>query len=135
MWFPEIFSRVEKYGGSPCDHSHNNLTANETTACQPIPSNWVFFEGFMTAVSNLPGNLLTIFVMDKIGRKPLLGITNCYLSLWRTSCLHYKCVWLELWFVAIVFNCDTVISWWSVNLTLCLYVHWIIAVKYILVSS
>ena len=74
MWFPELFSRVEKYGGSPCDHPPaSNTSSNETEICQPIPENWVFFEGFMTAVSNLPGNILTIFLMDKIGRKPLLG--------------------------------------------------------------
>ena len=76
MWFPELFSRVEKYGGSPCDHPPpSNTSSNETEICQPIPENWVFFEGFMTAVSNLPGNILTIFLMDKIGRKPLLGKT------------------------------------------------------------
>lgn len=72
MWFPEIFSRVQKYGGSPCDHHTLNTTASNTTeSC--IPEDWVFFEGFMTALSNLPGNLLTIFVMDRVGRKPLLA--------------------------------------------------------------
>lgn len=74
MWFPEIFARVEKYGGSPCDHHTVNETSSNTTVpCDGIPENWVFFEGFMTALSNLPGNLLTILIMDKVGRKPLLG--------------------------------------------------------------
>ncbi|XP_052236905.1 synaptic vesicle glycoprotein 2C-like isoform X1 [Dreissena polymorpha] len=76
MWFPEIFSRVEKYGGSPCSHAEVNTTGtNTTTGCNPIPENWVFFEGFMTALSNLPGNLFTIVMMDRIGRKPLLAIS------------------------------------------------------------
>ena len=80
MWFPELFSRVEKYGGSPCEtpHASSNTSSNGTDICQRIPENWVFFEGFMTAVSNLPGNILTIFLMDKIGRKPLLGKLLCY---------------------------------------------------------
>ena len=74
MWFPELFARVEKYGGSPCDHAPPNATVtNGTEHCERIPGDWVFFEGFMTAVSNLPGNVLTIFIMDRIGRKPLLG--------------------------------------------------------------
>ncbi|XP_052810133.1 synaptic vesicle glycoprotein 2A-like isoform X2 [Mya arenaria] len=80
MWFPEIFARVEKYGGSPCDHTVVNTTGtNETEVCNPIPNDWVFFEGFMTALSNLPGNLFTIFLMDKLGRKPLLA-TSMVLS-------------------------------------------------------
>ena len=74
MWFPELFSRVEKYGGSPCEHAQpNDTNTNTTETCERIPGDWVFFEGFMTAVSNLPGNILTIFIMDRIGRKPLLG--------------------------------------------------------------
>lgn len=77
MWFPEIFSRVEKYGGSLCTYPHINHTTNETETCNGIPENWVFFEGFMTALSNLPGNILTILIMDKVGRKPLLGKICC----------------------------------------------------------
>ncbi|KAL3883756.1 hypothetical protein ACJMK2_029988 [Sinanodonta woodiana] len=76
MWFPELFNRVEKYGGSPCDRITENISAiqtNTTTSCNRIPDNWVFFEGFLTALSNLPGNILTIFAMDKLGRKPLLA--------------------------------------------------------------
>ena len=78
MWFPELFSRVEKYGGSPCDHHGpimENITINTNTSnviCEP-PEDWVFFSGFLTALSNLPGNLFTIFLMDKIGRKVILG--------------------------------------------------------------
>lgn len=41
----------------------------------------------MTAVSNLPGNLLTIFVMDKVGRKPLLGTSSLKLCVCVCACL------------------------------------------------
>ncbi|XP_078322723.1 synaptic vesicle glycoprotein 2C-like isoform X2 [Crassostrea virginica] len=72
MWFPELFSRVEKYGGSPCDHHQGppNRTGNST---QEVDKEWVYFSGFLTALSNLPGNLLTIFLMDQLGRKRLLS--------------------------------------------------------------
>jgi len=85
MWFPEIFARVEKYGGSPCDHAKDNATnTNVTEVCNPIPSDWVFFEGFMTALSNLPGNIFTIFLMDKLGRKPLLGMFYNFIMVFST---------------------------------------------------
>lgn len=42
----------------------------------------------MTAVSNLPGNLLTIFVMDKVGRKPLLGMSSLKLCVCGLVCMH-----------------------------------------------
>ena len=78
MWFPDIFARVAKSGGSVCTESH--VEANSTAGpanCTRIQADWVFFEQFMTALSNLPGNIITIIIMDKIGRKPLLGmITN-----------------------------------------------------------
>lgn len=72
MWFPELFSRVEKYGGSPCDHHVGppNRTANSTGSTD---KDWIYFSGFLTALSNLPGNLLTIYLMDQLGRKLLLS--------------------------------------------------------------
>lgn len=72
MWFPEIFNKIEKYGGSVCvPGKPHNLTNNTVTECTP-PNNNIYFDGFLTALSNLPGNIFTIFLMDKIGRKILL---------------------------------------------------------------
>ncbi|KAL5009488.1 hypothetical protein ScPMuIL_011793 [Solemya velum] len=75
MWFPELFSRVEKFGGSPCERvtllPNVSMATNATDPCHV--DNWVYFEGFMTALSNLPGNLLTIFLMDRLGRRLLLS--------------------------------------------------------------
>ncbi|XP_071098545.1 synaptic vesicle glycoprotein 2C-like [Haliotis cracherodii] len=82
MWFPELFSRIEKFGGTPCDPGPVNTTISNSTVspssdtCE-APSNSVFLEGFLTAVSNLPGNLFTIFLMDKLGRKLLLSSSMC----------------------------------------------------------
>ena len=40
-------------------------------------SSEIYFESFITAAANLPGNIFTILLIDKIGRKALLGEMNC----------------------------------------------------------
>ncbi|XP_045197284.2 synaptic vesicle glycoprotein 2C-like isoform X2 [Mercenaria mercenaria] len=115
MWFPEIFSRVEKYGGSVCSHPHINETASNTTEpCNGIPEEWVFFEGFMTALSNLPGNILTILIMDKVGRKPLLstsmvlaGVTVFFLPI-----VHSK---VHNLLISCAFGAVTTVGWNSID--------------------
>ncbi|XP_055955615.1 synaptic vesicle glycoprotein 2C isoform X2 [Patella vulgata] len=75
MWFPELFNRIDKYGGTPCNPGVINTTAtyNNSTSDCGTPNDWVFFEGFMTALSNLPANIFTIIMMDRLGRKTLLA--------------------------------------------------------------
>ena len=51
--------------------NESTSTSNSTEVCGVV-SDIVYLEGFLTAASNLPGNLLTIFLMDRIGRKILL---------------------------------------------------------------
>ncbi|KAH9489157.1 Synaptic vesicle glycoprotein 2C [Bulinus truncatus] len=70
LWFPELFNRIDKYGGSICDVKLGNGTANETT-CHA--GNDVYLESFLTSISNLPGNILSIFLVERLGRKPLLA--------------------------------------------------------------
>ncbi|XP_070178141.1 synaptic vesicle glycoprotein 2C-like isoform X2 [Littorina saxatilis] len=75
MWFPEIFNRIDKNGGTMCEPGNkndNSTSSNGTAVCEPV-GDIVYLEGFLTAVSNLPGNLLTIALMDRIGRKILLA--------------------------------------------------------------
>lgn len=111
MWFPELFSRVEKYGGSPCEHgTQNNTNSNTTEVCQPIPENWVFFEGFMTAVSNLPGNVLTIFVMDRLGRKPLLAVSMVVsgVAVFFLPIVHNK---IQNLLISCVFGAVSTVGW------------------------
>ncbi|CAL1528129.1 unnamed protein product [Lymnaea stagnalis] len=71
LWFPELFSRIDKYGGSFCDLKTGNSTNNETSCEQP--GNTVYIESFLTSISNLPGNIITILIVERIGRKPLLA--------------------------------------------------------------
>ncbi|XP_059149760.1 synaptic vesicle glycoprotein 2C-like isoform X2 [Physella acuta] len=71
LWFPELFSRIDKYGGSFCDLKTGNTTDNSTVCDQPGDA--VYVESFLTSISNLPGNVLTVLIVDRIGRKPLLA--------------------------------------------------------------
>ncbi|KAK6985616.1 synaptic vesicle glycoprotein 2C-like isoform X1 [Biomphalaria glabrata] len=70
LWFPELFNRIDKYGGSFCDSKSGNSTDNNTI-CQP--GNNVYIDSFLTSISNLPGNILSIFIVERVGRKPLLA--------------------------------------------------------------
>ncbi|KAI3371047.1 hypothetical protein L3Q82_023687 [Scortum barcoo] len=78
MWFPELFARVED-GGSPCANvSHPSPQHNQS--CYPVKTD-VYMEGFIIAVSNLPGNLFTIRMMDRTGGKALLSCSLLVSSL------------------------------------------------------
>ena len=86
LWFPELFDRIDKYGGSFCDlHSGNETLKENVTRCDG-PSDDVFFEGFLTSISNLPGNILTVFLVERLGRKFLLGKWR-FISITINMCL------------------------------------------------
>ncbi|KAK3780376.1 hypothetical protein RRG08_061997 [Elysia crispata] len=72
LWFPELFSRIDKYGGSFCDVKTGNDTGSNSSECES-PSNEVYIESFLTSISNLPGNILSIFIVERVGRKPILA--------------------------------------------------------------
>ncbi|XP_040893888.1 synaptic vesicle glycoprotein 2B [Toxotes jaculatrix] len=78
MWLPELFSRVEA-GGSPCANvSLPSPLHNQS--CYPVKTA-VYMEGFITAASNLPGNIFTILMMDSTGGKALLSCSLVVSSL------------------------------------------------------
>lgn len=70
MWFPELFKRMED-GGSPCANV-SKVYSLQNESCYPVKTA-VYKEGFYVAVSNLPGNIFTILMMDSIGGKALLS--------------------------------------------------------------
>ncbi|KAJ7998319.1 hypothetical protein DPEC_G00221460 [Dallia pectoralis] len=71
MWFPELFKRAED-GGSPCTNANASRSqTQDNQSCYPVKTA-VYMEGFITAASNLPGNIFTILLMDVIGGKALL---------------------------------------------------------------
>lgn len=72
LWFPELFSRIDKNGGSFCNVKAGNNTGSNSSECES-PSNEVYIESFLTSISNLPGNILSIFIVERVGRKPILA--------------------------------------------------------------
>ena len=64
MWFPSLFDEVETTGAV--------CTANRSDVPDKSNNTIIYTDGFYTALSNLPGNLVSIFLMDVLGRKALL---------------------------------------------------------------
>ena len=77
MWFPELFQRIQS-GQSSCSRSAGhagvvNPMANMTCREKVMHNNQIYFESFLVALSNLPGNVIMIILVNKIGRRKLLG--------------------------------------------------------------
>lgn len=79
MWFPELFSRFDRFSrdhpnqsASVCevtDYVVNlGLTSNSEVCESSIPSS-VFLESLISLSAALPANLIAILGMDKLGRK------------------------------------------------------------------
>ena len=75
-WFPELYHRMALTGGSPCSISELNTTILsyiENITCNDTVPDSVYFESFLTATAKLPGIILCVILMDRIGRKALLA--------------------------------------------------------------
>ena len=75
MWFPEIFRRIQN-GGSTCGGGEVllNVTHDNKTCLQRVAADTdVYFESFLVAISNLPGNIFVILLINKVGRREILG--------------------------------------------------------------
>ena len=80
MWFPELFQRIQS-GESQCSRSAGatnakNPMANMTCEEKVAYNDKIYFESFLVALSNLPGNVIMILLVNRIGRRKLLG--KCY---------------------------------------------------------
>lgn len=89
---------MAQYGGSPCrpdDYFPPNNTQFDVSSSSQNQSNChieksVFLSSFYSAMSNLPGNLFTIFFIDKMGR----NVVTCK---WRINLeLFYKSVYWRI---------------------------------------
>ena len=82
MWFPEIFRRI-KDGHSSCGGVTSNITMKVLNCTEQVEQDSeVYFQSFMIALANLPGNIVTILVINKLGRRGLLGeipLVHCLL--------------------------------------------------------
>ena len=85
MWFPEIFERI-KQGKSGCggiveqqsalgnNNTNFSIVADNRTCLERVAQeNEIYFESFLIAISNLPGLLVTYLLIDRLGRRNLLG--------------------------------------------------------------
>ena len=77
MWFPELFQRIQS-GEAQCSRAAtkvDNPFANMTCEEKVVHNERIYFESFLVALSNLPGNIVMIILVNKIGRRKLLGKT------------------------------------------------------------
>lgn len=78
MWFPEIFKRTEIDGGSTCSLlTTNSSTLTSNLTCQQLTASQksVYIESLFVALSNIPGNLFTILIVNKLGRRRLMALS------------------------------------------------------------
>lgn len=111
MWFPELFERIED-GGSPCANA-SLPSPLHNQSCYPVKTA-VYMEGFIIAVSNLPGNIFTILMMDSMGGKALLSCSLLVssLSIFLIYVVQTKAQSLIL---SCVFSGVSVIAWNSLD--------------------
>ncbi|KAM6970146.1 synaptic vesicle glycoprotein 2C [Aplochiton taeniatus] len=107
MWFPELFKRVEETG-SPC--GNQSLPRSPLNhSCYPVQTA-VYMEGFMTAASNLPGNIFTILLMDMIGGKVLL-VCSLLLSSGSVFLIYLAKTKVQSLLISCVFSGVSVVAW------------------------
>ncbi|XP_065147502.1 synaptic vesicle glycoprotein 2B [Paramisgurnus dabryanus] len=107
MWFPELFKRIED-GGSPCANT-SRIQSSENESCYPVKTA-VYMEGFITAASNLPGNIFTILVMDRMGGKILLSVSLLVSSV-SVFIIYVVKTKSQSLIVSCVFSGVSVVSW------------------------
>ena len=102
-WFPEIFNRMEKLGGSPCSKGNVNITLifsdDTSNTCDGTVSNTIYLDTFLVSVSLLPGMVLSVVLMDRLGRKALLAssMTFSAISVFCLLFLNLQPVIMELY--------------------------------------
>ena len=96
LWMPELFSMAEKSGHAPCAlHVFFNDSSTAPEAAAPpaedsmtmmstsisptddrcFASDATYRDSLISTVATLPGNLVSIFCVDRLGRKPLLVLS------------------------------------------------------------
>ncbi|XP_068578940.1 synaptic vesicle glycoprotein 2C [Cebidichthys violaceus] len=107
MWFPELFERMEN-GGSPC--ANMSLPSSlRNQSCYPVKTA-VYMEGFIIAASNLPGNIFTIVMIDRLGGKALLSCSLLVSSL-SIFLIYVVQTKIQSLVLSCVFSGVSVITW------------------------
>eukprot|EP00095_Tigriopus_kingsejongensis_P000777 maker-scaffold67_size430214-snap-gene-1.18 protein:Tk00777 transcript:maker-scaffold67_size430214-snap-gene-1.18-mRNA-1 annotation:"hypothetical protein DAPPUDRAFT_304078" len=101
LWFPELFNKLDVYyqthneTRSVCEVTNFNEDNPDDDAdpfCGPKPDAAVFINSFIISLAALPGNIWTIWQMDKLGRKFFLilsmvlsGVSVFFIYLVKTT--------------------------------------------------
>ena len=67
MWLPSLMEKMEHNAGSPCSPPLNQSASHSTNGSE------VYVDVFIGAAAQLPANILTIFIMDRVGGKVIVG--------------------------------------------------------------
>lgn len=73
MWLPELFKRMSITGGAPCNVNGVHLNTTDNKTCRIDPS--VYMSTFISAMSNLPGNIITVVWIDQVGRNKITSFS------------------------------------------------------------
>lgn len=77
MWLPELFKRMAITGGAPCNVQevplNSTLSGMSSPTCRIDSS--IYMSTFISSMSNLPGNIVTVIWIDKIGRNLITSVS------------------------------------------------------------
>ncbi|XP_038078270.1 synaptic vesicle glycoprotein 2C-like isoform X2 [Patiria miniata] len=112
MWMPQLFLQSENGNGSVCSVDPNDV--NSTSAAPKPGDNTIYLDSFYTSLSNLPGNLVAIFLIDIVGRKILMS-TSLLMSGVIVFFIWFVKTRLEVLIVFCCFGAVSVVTWNVLN--------------------
>ncbi|PIK39609.1 putative synaptic vesicle glycoprotein 2C isoform X2 [Apostichopus japonicus] len=106
MWFPQIFAEVEYNNGTACSTGKVPAQATDSVA--------VYKDAFLTALSNLPGNVITILFIDRLGRRFLMAF-SLILSGVSVFFIWFVTTRIQVLMTSLSFGGASVIAWNTLN--------------------
>ena len=122
FWLPELFSKTASASidGTLCQKIANISTAANHSCGIPHPDPndpfsplvhpSVYRNTFLVSLSSLPGNLFTIFLLDRIGRKPVF-LAGALFSAIAVMGIFFVGTSAEVLLMSCIFNATSVLCW------------------------
>lgn len=107
MWFPQIFAQLEYGNGTVCSSDIVDVPDDGNSSA-------IYQDAFLTALSNLPGNLFTIAFMDRLGRRFLMA-TSLLLSGISVFFIWFVSSRTQVLITSLCFGGASVIAWNTLN--------------------
>ncbi|KAJ8035605.1 Synaptic vesicle glycoprotein 2B [Holothuria leucospilota] len=107
MWFPQIFAQLEYGNGTVCSSDIVDVPDDGNSSA-------IYQDAFLTALSNLPGNLFTIAYMDRLGRRFLMA-TSLLLSGISVFFIWFVSSRTQVLITSLCFGGASVIAWNTLN--------------------